>query len=115
MSFGPLRSLVLSVNQAVHGVAATVTRPAPDGTPIETTVLWPSVAPVEDSQPYGTDFSRKGPRRVMAIPKVDVATLPIGTLIVAPEQIDGTNKNWRVDALDRSEADTWRAIVMLAP
>ena len=115
MSFGPLRALVLSLNQSAHGVPATVTRPAPDSTPIVTTVLWPTAAPLDEAQPYGADFRRKSPRRVMAIPRVDVATCAIGTVVVAPEQLDGTNVTWRVDALDRVEADTWRAIVMVAP
>jgi hypothetical protein len=34
VSFGSLRALAFGINQAVHGVPATVTRPAPDNTPI---------------------------------------------------------------------------------
>ena len=115
MSFGPVRALVLSLNQSVHGVPATVTRPSPDDTPITTTVLWPSAVPNQEDQPYGLDLGRKGPRRVMAISRADVPSLPMGTTIVAPEQPDGANVTWRVDGLERVEADTWRAIVMLAP
>ena len=116
MSFGSLRALVLSLNQSTHGVPATITRVAPASTaPIATTVIWPSAVPLQEDQPYGVDFSRKGPRRVMAIPRVDVDSLPAGSIIVAPEQPDGANKTWRVEVMERVEADTWRAIVMLAP
>lgn len=116
MSFGPVRALVLTLNQSVHGVPATVTRVAPASTtPITTTVLWPSAPPLQEDPAYGVDFSRKGPRRVMAISRVDVPTLPIGSTVVAPEQPDGANVTWRVDGLERIEANTWRAIVMLAP
>lgn len=112
MNFGPLRSLVLSINQAVHGVAATVTRPAPDNAPIETTGIW-QVAPLEEQQPFGTDFRRVEPRRVMVLSRADVPTIPRGTVIVAPETLDGVDKTWKVDGLDRTEGDHWRAIVVL--
>lgn len=115
MTFGPLRSLVLSLNQAAHGVAATVTRPAPDSTPISTTGIWAQTAPLEDAQPYGTMLQRRDPRRVMAIPRADVPTMPIGTTVVAPETIGGTNKTWRVESLERTEGDHWRVILRTAP
>lgn len=113
MDLGPLRTLALELNLAAHGVAATVTRPAPDDTPVTTTGIWHS-GPVEDPQPYGTDFRRREPRRILALPRADLATLPRGTTISAPETIGGTAKTWVVDSLDRVEADTWRAIVTLA-
>lgn len=113
MTFGPLRSLVLSLNQATHGVTATVTRPAPDNTPIATTGIW-EVAPKDDSQPYGTDFRKVDRRRVMALARADLPTLPRGTTIVAPETLDGENKTWVVDGLERVDADTWRVIVLLS-
>lgn len=107
---------MLALNQSVHGVPATVTRVAPASTtPIATTVLWPSALPLQEDFAYGVDFSRKGPRRVMAISRVDVPTLPIGSAVVAPEQPGGSNVTWRVDGIERVEADTWRAIVMVAP
>ncbi len=116
MSFASLRTLVLSLNQSAHGVSATVTRVAPsDTTPITTTVLWPSAQPLQEDPAYGLDLGRKAPRRVMAISRADVPTLPMGTTVVAPEQPDGTNMTWRVDGMERVEADTWRAIVMVAP
>lgn len=112
MSFAPLRTLVLSVNQAVHGVSATVTRPAPDSTPIDTTVIW-SVEPVSEGQPYGSDFHRVEPRKVLVVSRADVPTLPRGTTITAPEVDGEANKAWVVDGLERTLADQWRAFVKL--
>lgn len=113
MDLGPLRTLALEINLAAHGVSATVTRPAPDDTPVETTGIW-HTAPPEDAQPYGTDFRRREPRRILALPRADLPTMPRGTTISAPETIGGTAKTWTVDGLERVEADTWRVLVTLA-
>ena len=112
MNFGPLRTLVLSLNQAAHGVTATVTRPAPDNAPIETTGIWVT-APLDEPQPYGTDLRRRDPRKVMVLARADVPTLNRGTTIVAPEAPGGANKNWTVDEIDRTEADHFRAVLKL--
>ena len=114
MTFGPLRSLVLELNQAVHGVAATVTRPAPDNTPIVTTAIWQTTAPLDEDRAYGTDFQRRQPRRILAIPRSAVATMPRGTVIVAPGQPGGADETWHVDGLEPVQADTWRVIVKQA-
>lgn len=111
--FGPLRSLVLELNQAVHGVSATVTRPAPDNAPIATTVIW-LVEPANDAQPYGSDFRRGEPRRLMAITKADVPTMPRGTVVVAPEVPDGPDRTWLLDGIERALADQWRVFVRLS-
>ena len=95
---------------AAFGVAATVTRPAPDNTPIETTGFW--VSPLEEAQPYGTAFQRRDPRRVFVLSRIDVPTLPPGTVIEAAEYDGDTVKTWRVDTLDRAvEPDSYRAVV----
>lgn len=112
MDLGPLRTLALEINLAAHGVAATVTRPAPDDTPIDTTAIW-QTEPNQDAQPFGSDFIKTEPRRVLALPRSDVPTVPRGTLIVAPEATGGANKNWRADGLERTTADTWRVLVAL--
>jgi hypothetical protein len=112
VSFGSLRALAFGISQAVHGVPATVTRPAPDNTPIVTTVIW-AVAPVSDGQPYGSMLHRVDSRKVMAISRSDVPTLDMGTMIVAAE-IDGdAAKTWVVDGIERALADQWRAFVKL--
>lgn len=108
-------ALPVSITQAVMGVPITVTRPAPDDTPIATRGIW-RPAPLEDSRPYGTDFQRVGPRRVMAIGKADVDDLPRGSIIAAPEVIDGVTKNWRVDGFDpQVDPYQWRVILVSAP
>lgn len=111
MSFGSLRSLQLGINQAVHGVSATITTPGDPA--IEADVIW-TVEPTNDNQPYGTDLRAGGPRRLLTIAKADLAGQPPrGTVIVAPEIDGGTNKTWVVEGLDRSLADQWRVFVKL--
>jgi hypothetical protein len=102
VDLGPLRTLATSIafDCSPGGVDATVTRPFPDTTPITTRGVW--VAPMDESQPYGTDYRKREPRRVLALPRADVPTLPRGTVIVAPEAPGGANVNWRVDGLDSS-------------
>jgi hypothetical protein len=116
VTFGPLRSLVLSLNQAAHGVTVTVTRVAPASTtPIETTGIW-LTAPLAEQRPFGTDFQRNQPRKVMVLAKSDFDSVPRGSIVVAPETQGGANKNWRVDGYyEPNEADHWRVILILAP
>jgi len=95
------------------GVPATVTRPVPEESPVTTTAVWVAT-PEEDPQPVGTVFRRREPRRILVLPRADLATLPNGTTIVAAEEVGSVEKTWIVDGLDRVEADTWRAIVKLA-
>ena len=113
MDLGPLRTLALSLNLGAHGVPATVTRPAPDDTPVVTTGIW-ITTPLEDPQPYGMDFQRAEPRRVMALPRSALASLPRETVIVAADTIGGATKTWRVDSLDRTDADVVRVILVAA-
>lgn len=91
------------------GVPATVTRPAPDATPVVTTGIW--LQPLTETE-VGRDFQRREPRRVLVLARSAVAPpLPIGTLIVAPEVLNGTRYTWRVEGFDEVESDDWRVIV----
>jgi hypothetical protein len=111
MDLGPLRALALSLNFSAHGVPATVTRP--NDVALDTTAIWLPEPP--EAQPYGTDFSRREPRRLLALRRdATFAQLPRGTLIVAPEQRGGTARTWQVDGYQRTEADHWRVIVVAA-
>lgn len=93
-------------------VAVTVTRPAPDNTPIATSGIW--LTPLAETFPHGTDFQRRDPRRVMALRRSAVPTLPRGTVVSAPEVLSGANKTWRVDGFEQSaDAEHWRAVVVL--
>jgi hypothetical protein len=80
---------------SAFGEAATVTRPAPNDTAISTSVIWHG--PADEPQPYGHDLARRDPRRVMTIPRSDVAEAPKGTLIDAAELDGGPVKRWMVD------------------
>lgn len=112
MDLGPLRQLALTVNLNVLGVDATVTRPAPDNTPIMTRGIWSF--PLGDQQEFGVDFKRREPRRVLVLPREDVPTMPSGTLISAAEAVGGTPRTWRFDGHDApAESGYWRAIVTL--
>ncbi len=112
MDLGPLRALALDLTASAHGVTATVTRPAPDNTPIITRGIW-ITTPLEEPRPYGTDFQRRAPRRVLALPLSAVQTLPRGTIIVALDRVGGSIKVWRVDGLDPPIIqEQWRATVI---
>jgi len=110
MDFGPLRALVLELNLDAHGVDVTVTRPAPDDDPIETSGIW--MTTVTEDVPAVMDFQRRDPRRVMALSRADVPTVPRGTLIVAPEKAGDALQTWRVDGLDSLQADHTRVVVL---
>lgn len=113
MDLGALRGRVLAANLAAHGVAATVTRPAPENTPIATTGIW--VRPLhEEREPFGVNRRRREPRQVLSLPRADVATMPEGTFIVAPEFTGGPPITWRWDGLEQAESDHWRVVVVPA-
>jgi hypothetical protein len=111
MDLGPLRALALDLTSSAHGVVATVTRPAPDQAPIITRGVW-ITTPLEEPRAFGTDFARREPRRVFALSKATVPTLPRGTVMVAADRVGGSLKVWRVDGLDPQVVpEQWRAIV----
>jgi hypothetical protein len=114
MDLTALRGRVLAANLAVHGVSATVTRPAPDNTPVTLTGIW-LVPFAEEEMPHGRDFPRREPRRLFAIPKSALSGCPRNTLIVAAESRTGaTSQTWRVDGFERSDADHWRVVLVPA-
>lgn len=100
MDLAPLRILAGTLTKVTFGVSATVTRPAPDHAPVTATVIWVS-APKDEAQPFGSDLSRRGPRRVLAIDRSELDSVPRGTLIVTTEQAGGATKTWRVDGVER--------------
>lgn len=96
------------------GLPVTVTRPAPDTSPVATTGVW--LAPLLDERlPAGSDLQRREPRRVMAIARTSVLTsMKRNTLVSAPEELGGPDVLWRVDSLDRVEFDHWRVVLVVA-
>lgn len=84
---------------SAFGVPATVTRPAPDATPIPTTGIW--TTPLAEVEPFGTDFQTLGARKVLAIARsATLPSAPRGTVILAAESQGGVLKTWRVDGYD---------------
>lgn len=99
---------------SAFGVPATVTRPAPENTPVPTTGVW--VRPLhEEREPFGSNRRRREPRQILSLPRTtDLATMPEGTFIVAPEYVGGPDITWRWDGLEQAESDCWRVIVVPA-
>lgn len=94
------------------GVSAAVTLPeAADAIPA--TGVWVQVVP--DQFPVGRDLQRREPRKVLALRRAEVPTLPRGTLIVAVPFGGEAPRTWKVDGIDHTEADEWRAIVVPVP
>lgn len=113
MDLGALRALVLDLNLSAHGVDVTVVRPGPEDEPIDTRGIW--VTPITETVPSAFEFQRQEPRRVMALSRALVPTVPSKTYIWAPEKSGDAVQRWRVDGIDRQEADHVRVIVVADP
>lgn len=110
MSIGALRALVVATNFDHLSVPATVRRPEPDDTPIETEVIW--LTDDVSAIPPGQEFNRRDRRRVLALKVADVPTVPYGTRITAALNTDGADdQGWIVDGIDRYEAEHVRVVV----
>lgn len=107
----PLRALVLELNLDVHGVDLEVT--VPGEAMVETRGIW--LRPETDLQPLGATFQVADDKRVLAIPRSEVAAIPVGTRIVAPDGMGGAETDWIVDGVDRREEDHHRVIVRPDP
>lgn len=93
---------------AAFGVAATVTPVG--GAPVVTTVIDTGRPPAPAIGTLGLSGATVDLRRVVAIPRVAVPALPIGSTIVA--DLDGQGvRAWRVDRLDALREDEFRAVV----
>jgi hypothetical protein len=90
------------------GVAATVTRSAPNDAPIQTSIIWVGATDIDSGDP---SFERRESRRIISIPKADVAAVPVGTLIAAPEYEGAPVQTWCVKSHHHAEFDEWRVIV----
>jgi hypothetical protein len=92
------------------GVPATVTRPAPDHAAIETTATW--VPEFTEDAPAGGGFARREPRRILALLRSAVPTVPLKTIVLAPLVLDGVVQRWRVDGLMSTDAEHHRVVVV---
>jgi hypothetical protein len=98
---------VRDINFATLGVPCQVLLPGFElDPPIQTTVI--RLTPETASMPPGLDLRRAEPRRMMALRRADVPTVPRGTLVTITA--DGTT--WRVDATDRADDGHVRVFVV---
>lgn len=93
------------------GVAAVVTRPEPNDTPIDASVIWVASTGLE---PSAGEFQRRERKYLMAIPRDTVPEVPRGTRIVAAEREGDVERTWIVDATERVEVDETRVWVVPA-
>lgn len=107
MNPGALRLLATGVAFATMGVDATVTPVG--GVAVGTKVVWLQAS--DETMPVGHDLARREPRRLLAVPVSDVPDLPRGSMIVAVPAGGTVARTWKVESIDRAEADQWRAIV----
>jgi len=104
--------LALGAMFGAAAVDAVVTRPAPDDTPIQASVLW--VTPTTDDAPAGADFHRRESNEIAAIRKSDVPTMPRRTRIVAERTLGAGVRTWSVERVVVDEPDLWRVLVVPA-
>ncbi len=90
------------------GLSVTVTPPY-EAT-VQTYGIWHGSL-FEDA-PVGQELTRRDPRRVMSLPRADIADVPRGSLVVAPEMEGEASKNWRVDGIEKTESDHVRVILI---
>jgi len=111
MNFDTARTAAVDANFGVYGVPATVTRPAPDDTPVSCTVIL-RVEQLQERRFPGGDLQKREGRRVMSFQKADFATsLPRGTTVAAPERKGAADKAWQIDSIDRVDAYCWHMVV----
>lgn len=112
MGVGPLETLATGIVFSVMGVSATV-HTADDVTPVSITGVWQTWL-TEDAL-SGAQLQRREPKRVFAVRLSESAALPRGTIIEAPEDPGTSIKRWRIDGVERQDADLMRYIVVPAP
>lgn len=105
------RDLRVSVDPIFRAFGVAVTVTPPGGAAIETEGVW--VGAVADALPFGFDTQRSEPRHLLVLRRDEVASVPRGTVIVAPAMRGGANETWRVDGEDLTEPDLRR--VRLVP
>ena len=92
-------------------LAVDITVTLPNSAAVETVGLW--LEPEFPEVPSGSSFGRGESRRLMAIRKSDVTSVPRLTLVDAPLIPGGTILNWRVDSVD--DDDNNKHVVVLIP
>jgi hypothetical protein len=111
MSFGASRAVVLAANFEVHGLPVTVTPPG--GDPVETRGIW--MTPITEDGPAASEFSRREARHTIALLRSEVPSAPRGTTILGNPVYGAVPSTWRVDGVERSEAEHVRVTVVPVP
>lgn len=108
---------------AAFGLPIVITRTPPNDTPVTTTGIWMSTLPGahfssgmdDELQPFGRDFQKFDPRRVLSVPRTaSLSQVERGSTVLAAEMAGATPKLWRVDGYAHAEADHVRLIVTTA-
>jgi hypothetical protein len=112
MGLGALRTLAMG--QIFDALSVPVTITPPSGAAVTTTGVWSK--PLEETMPYGEDYARRDPRKVLAIRRTSTLdVIPRGSVIVAAETDGGDALTWRVDGLDGlTSHDLIRVVVVRA-
>lgn len=105
------REVSLEINLYIHGLVVAVI--VGDAEAVETRGIW--LTNVTESIPSSTDFARRQPSRVMALSRYEVPTIPIGSIVVAPEYYGADSRAWRVDGLVSKEAQHSRVYLIPVP
>lgn len=108
MNLDSVRTRVRDTAFDLFGLDATVTLPG--GAPTPARVIWGQN--LEEDQPYGRDYSRAGPRRLMTIERNGFTAIPRGTIVNAVEKFGAAATDWQVDAHDSTERGTFTVRVV---
>lgn len=101
---------------SAFGVPALVTPKG--GAPVSTVVIWAPQRPDRMLVSAASGFGEVDVRPVVAIRRDAIATLPIGSGMVAPETDGGASKHWLVDRLapeNPLDPELWHAVVHEVP
>lgn len=92
------------------GVPVTVEWPAPDVRRLTTVGVW--VPEFTQDAPVGGVYVRREARRVLALRRDVVATVPQRTLVLAPDMAGDDPKGWRVESVEHVDAEHHRVVVV---
>lgn len=90
--------------------AATVT--PPDSEPVQTAVIWLNRS---EASPGDSAYQREEQRRVVAIRRDHVPSVPRGTLVACAALLEDEPQVWVVDATESVAPDHQRVAVIPAP
>ena len=111
---GSMIDLVNSITHAAGGampVSVPITHTVPAGSPVTGIGNWLDSRIFET--PEGASFQRREGSRFMSVVIATFATSPHGTVVVAPEVVDGSDKTWRVEGSEPAAALGTRVLILV--